>query len=129
LDQLTPLHVQEMINARLAAGFSGKSVAYMHQVLRTALGLATRWDLVSRNVARLVDPPRIERKPINPLTPDEAREFLGAVRGHRLEALFSVALALGLRQGEALGLLWDDVDYVAGCGIQKVRQAAIGVAE
>ena len=42
LDQLTPLHVQEMINARLAAGFSGKSVAYMHQVLRTALGLATR---------------------------------------------------------------------------------------
>ncbi len=114
LDQLTPLHVQEMINGRLAAGLSGKSVAYMHQVLRTALGLATRWDLVSRNVARLVDPPRIERKPINPFTPDEAREFLGAVRGHRLEALFSVALALGLRQGEALGLRWDDVDYVAG---------------
>lgn len=114
LDQLTPLHVQEMINGRLAAGFSGKSVAYMHQVLRTALGLATRWDLVSRNVARLVDPPRGEPKPINPFTPDEAREFLGAVRGHRLEALFSVALAMGLRQGEALGLRWDDVDYVAG---------------
>ncbi len=114
LDQLTPLHVQEMINGRLAAGFSGKSVAYMHQVLRTGLGLATRWDLVSRNVARLVDPPRVERSPVNPFTPDEARQFLTAVRGHRLEALFSVALALGLRQGEALGLRWDDIDYVAG---------------
>src|SRR5438093_9586059 len=67
--------------------------------------------LVSRNVARLVDRPRIERKPINPLTPDEARRFLTAIRGHRLEALYSVALALGLRQGEALGLRWDDVHF------------------
>jgi len=113
LDQLTPGHVQQMINSRLAAGFSGKSVAYMHQVLRTALGLAVRWDMVSRNVARLVDRPRIEHKPIKPLSPYEARQFLRAIRGHRLEALFSVALALGLRQGEALGLRWEDVDFGA----------------
>jgi integrase len=114
LDQLTPQHVQEMINSRLAAGFSGKSVAYMHQVLRTALGLAVRWDMVSRNVARLVDRPRIERKPIEPLSPHEARKFMRAIHSHRLEALFSVALALGLRQGEALGLRWEDVDFGAG---------------
>jgi len=114
LDQLTPLHVQEMMNERLATGLSTKSVAYIHQVLRTALGLAVRWDMVSRNVARLVDRPRIQRKQIKPLTPDEARTFLAAVRGHRLEALFSVALALGLRQGEALGLRWDDIDFTAG---------------
>ena len=114
LDQLTPLHVQEMMNERLATGLSTKSVAYIHQVLRTALGLAVRWDMVSRNVARLVDRPRIQRKQIKPLTPDEARSFLAAVRGHRLEALFSVALALGLRQGEALGLRWDDIDFTAG---------------
>jgi integrase len=111
LDQLTPQHVQEMMNGRLAVGLSTKSVAYIHQVLRTALGLAVRWDMVPRNVARLVDRPRVERKQINPLTPEEARNFLGAIRGHRLEALFSVALALGLRQGEALGLRWEDVDF------------------
>jgi integrase len=114
LDQLTPLNVQEMMNERLAAGLSTKSVAYVHQVLRTALGLAVRWDMVSRNVARLVDRPRIQRKPIHPLTPDEARRFLAAITGHRLEALFSVALALGLRQGEALGLRWQDIDFSAG---------------
>ncbi len=114
LDQLTPLQVQEMMNRHLAAGLSSKSVAYIHQVLRTALGLAVRWDMVSRNVARLVDRPRIQRKPISPLTPDEARTFLAGIRGHRLEALFSVALALGLRQGEALGLRWDDIDFKAG---------------
>jgi integrase len=114
LDQLTPLHVQQMMNDRLSRGLSTKSVAYMQQVLRTALGLAVKWDMVSRNVARLVDRPRIERKPINPLTPDEARRFLAAIRGHRLDALFSVALALGLRQGEALGLHWNDIDFSAG---------------
>ena len=102
------------MNNRLAAGLSGKSVAYIHQVLRTALTLAVRWDLVSRNVARLVDRRRIERKSTSPLTPDEAREFLTAIRGHRLEALFSVALALGLRQGEAFGLRWQDVDLATG---------------
>ena len=114
LDQLTPLHVQEMINNRLRAGLSPKTVAYVHQVLRTALSTAVRWDIVSRNVAKLVDRPRIDRKPVNPLTPDEARRFLAAIRGHRLEALFSVALGMGLRQGEALGLRWDDIDLTAG---------------
>jgi len=119
VDQLTPQHVQGMLNNRLAAGFSTKTVAYVHQVLRTALTLAVRWEIVSRNVAKLVDRPRVEHKPINPLTPDEARKFLAAIRGHRLEALFSVALALGLRQGEALGLSWSDVD--SGSGTLHVR--------
>jgi integrase len=110
LDRLAPQDVQEMMNRRLADGFSAKSVAYMHQVLRTALELARRWEVIDRNVASLVDPPRRVRPKIEPLTPDDARRFLDAVHGHRLEALFSVALAMGLRQGEALGLRWEDVD-------------------
>lgn len=113
LDRLTPQNVQEMINGRLAAGFSPKTVAYAHQVLRTALELAKRWDLIDRNVASMVDPPRRERPKIHPLDPSQARRFLDSIRGHRLEALYSVALAMGLRQGEALGLLWEDVDLAA----------------
>jgi integrase len=98
----------------LGAGFATKTVAYVHQVLRTALSLAVRWEMLSRNVAKLVDKPRVERKPIYPLRPEEARRFLEAIRGHRLEALFTVALALGLRQGEALGLRWEDIDFADG---------------
>lgn len=114
LDRLTPQDVQEMMNRRLSDGFSAKSVAYMHQVLRTALELARRWEVIDRNVASLVDPPRRVRPKIKPLTPDQAQRFLSRVRGHRLEALFSVALAMGLRQGEALGLRWEDVDTTQG---------------
>lgn len=119
LDRLTPQHVQEMLTERLAAGLSPKTIRYVHQVLRSALGVAKRWELVDRNVATLVDPPRAKRAQIRPLEPVDARRFLESVRGDRLEALYSVALALGLRQGEALGLRWQDIDLEAG--VLKVR--------
>jgi integrase len=53
-------------------------------------------------------------KEVQPLTPDEARHFLEVIQGDRLEALFTVAISLGLRQGEALALRWRDVDLEAG---------------
>jgi integrase len=68
-----------------------------------------------------VDGPRVPTYEIQPFTPDEARVFLAAARRHRLEALYAVALTLGLRQGEALGLRWDDVDLSMGY-IRVARQ-------
>lgn len=114
LESLTPLHVQTLLNQKLREGLSPKSVRYVHQTLRTALNQATRWGLIARNPAAQVDGPKVERFEISPLTPDEARRFLAAVRGDRLEALYSVALTMGLRQGEALGLRWQDVDLDMG---------------
>ena len=114
LDQVTPQHVQALINKKLRAGLSPKTVQYMRGVLRTALGQAERWGMVSRNAAALVDGPRQHRNVINPLGLDEARRLLDAARDDRLGALYSVALAMGLRQGEALGLRWEDVDLEEG---------------
>lgn len=114
LSKLTPQQVEGMINRKLEAGFSPRRVEYMRGLLRHALNDALRWGLVGRNVATLVRPPRAERHELHTLTPEQARTFLAAIRGQRLEALYSVALAVGLRQGEALGLLWEDVDLDAG---------------
>jgi integrase len=119
LDRLTPQDIQELLNRRLADGLSAKTVRYVHQVLRSALAMARRWEMVDRNVATLVDAPRARRPQIRPLDPAEARRFLESVRGDRLEALYCVALALGLRQGEALGLRWQDIDLPNG--VLKVR--------
>ena len=66
-----------------------------------------------RNVATLVEPPRAPRAEVAHMTPTQARTFLDAVHGDRLEALYTVAVALGLRQGEILGLRWTDVDLDA----------------
>jgi integrase len=78
------------------------------------LGQALRWGRVARNVATLVDPPRIEDHEIEPLSPKQAQAFLKSISGDRLEALYSVALAVGLRKGEALGLRWGDIDLEKG---------------
>jgi len=114
LAKLRPQHIQEFMNAKSRDGLSPRTVQYLRAILRRALGQALKWGLVQRNAATLVDPPKVERPQVEPLTPAEARRFLDAVKDHRLEALYSVALALGLRLGEALGLRWQDVDFDRG---------------
>jgi len=114
LERLEPLHVQSLINRKLKDGLSPKTVRYIRGTLRTALNQAVRWGLVARNAAALVDGPRVPSFEIQPFSPEEARRFLTAAKNHRLEALYSVALTLGLRQGEALGLRWQDVDLQMG---------------
>jgi integrase len=114
LDKLQPAHVQALMNAKLKSGLSPKSVRYMLGTLRTALNQATAWGYIPRNPAALIAGPRVERYEIQPFSLEEARRFIAAVKGDRLQALYTVALTIGLRQGEALGLRWQDVDLKAG---------------
>jgi integrase len=121
LARLTPQQVQAFLNTKAASGLSPRTVSYLRSVLRQALTQAERWGLVSRNVAKLAEPPRIPHAPVVPLTPAEARVFREAIHGDRLEALFLLAIGSGLRQGEILGLAWGDVDLEARTA--TVRQA------
>ncbi len=106
--------MQRLVNDKSQMGLKPKTVRYLLGTLRSALNQAIKWQLVSRNVAQLVDGPRVEQFEIQPLSPDEARKFLASIEGDRLGALYSVALTMGLRQGEALGLRWQDVDLDLG---------------
>lgn len=110
LGKLEPQVVQAFLNYKLSSGLSPRTVQFLRAILRRALGQALKWGLVTRNVATLVDPPRVIRPEFRCLSPEEAGQFLRAVRGDRLEALYATTLALGLRQGEVLGLRWADVD-------------------
>lgn len=121
LDKLTPQHVQAFLNERSKAGLAPRTVQYLRAILRSALDQALRWGLVSRNVATLAEPPRSVHKQVMPLTPVEARAFLAVIEGDRLGPLYRVAILTGLRQGELLGLRWQDVD-LAGAAL-TVRHA------
>lgn len=114
LAKLTPGQVQTMINAKLAAGLSPRTVQYVRGILRTALGRAMRWGYIGINVAALTDPPKVPRHEVAALSTGEARALLAAVEEHRLSALFVTALATGMRQGELLGVSWKDIDLDAG---------------
>jgi integrase len=124
LTKLQPQHIQRYMNDKMkpiqvpgeaepGPGLSAKTVRYHRSILVMALNQALKWNLVGRNVATLVDPPRAERYEIQPIDAEQARTFLEAIKGDRLEALFTVALSLGLRRGEALGLRWQDIDFEA----------------
>jgi integrase len=108
--KLSPLHVLVFVNERLKSGLSPRTVQLSLVILRHALDTAMKWNLVGRNVAKLVDSPKVRHHQITPLDPVKARKFLDATKGERLEALYGVALGLGLREGEALGLRWADID-------------------
>ena len=114
LDALTAADVQRMVNAKRASGLSPRTVQLIHAVLRRALGQAVKWGEARRNVAGLIDSPRVPRREAECLTPEHAQRLLEASRNDRLFALYAVALACGLRRGEALALRWTDVDLDAG---------------
>lgn len=114
LAKLTPDDVQALLNAKSASGLSPRRVQYLHAVLRRALVTAERWGLVSRNVAKLVDSPRVPHHEISPLTPEQARRLIDTSADDRYLGLWITALGTGLRQGELLALRWEDVDLDAG---------------
>lgn len=90
------------------------TLAYVHSVLKSALEHAVREEEIPRNVARNVRTGTPRPRRFEPLTADEARQLLTAGQGHRLHALFELALHTGLRKGELLGLHWEDLNLDAG---------------
>ncbi|MFE3182526.1 tyrosine-type recombinase/integrase [Streptomyces violascens] len=81
-----------------------------HRVLRSALSAACREEMITRNVAKLVEPPRAEARELRPWTLDETLDFLATARTDPLYVAFVLAIAMGLRRGEIVGLRWSDVD-------------------
>lgn len=81
-----------------------------HRVLRTALSAACREELIVRNVAKLVEPPRAAVRDLSPWSLDETLDFLAVSRRDPLYAAFVLAIAMGLRRGELVGLRWSDID-------------------
>ena len=110
LKALSPAHIQGFYRDRLDSGLSPATVQKIHVVLHKALDHAVRWSLVPRNVSEAVKPPRPAPEEIRPLNRDQVKTLLEAAGGDRFEALYVVAVTTGLRQGELLGLKWEDVD-------------------
>lgn len=114
IQKLSPQHLQSFYKKKLEEGLSTTTVISLHNVLHKALETAVRWNLIGRNTCDLVSPPRRKRFEIQPLSIQQIHQFLAVARGHRLEALFILALATGMRRGEILALKWQDIDLEKG---------------
>lgn len=114
LQRLHPRHIQDFYGSKLDEGLSAGMVKNIHSVLHKALNNAIRWDLIARNPCDLVTQPKAKRHEAHPLTQEQVRQLLDAARGYQMEALLTVAVTTGMRQGEILGLHWQDIDFQAG---------------
>ena len=93
---------------------SPKTVKNVHGILHKALQQAVANGYIRFNPTNACVLPRIEKKELQPLDEAETKLFLDAVKGHPLELLYTVTLFTGMREGEALGLTWDRVDFMRG---------------
>ena len=109
LARLRPEQLQQLY-AKLGASLRPGTVLKVHRMLHSAFNLAVRWHAMPQNTTELVIGPTRQRHEFETFTPEQARTFLTAVRGDRLEALYVLAIATGMREGELLGLRWRDVD-------------------
>jgi len=114
LDRLEPEHLEAFYAKMQEEGSKAGTAHHVHRTVRTALGEAKRRGHVSRNVAEIARAPRLEEEEVEPYTIEEVQSLLLEASKLRNSARWVLALALGLRQGEALGLQWEDVDLDAG---------------
>lgn len=114
LSRLQPSHLQKLYNHRLESGSSPTTVRHVHKVIHLMLEKAVRWGAVVRNVAGLCDPPRPLQRDLPMITAEQAGRLLTAAEGHRLEALFVLALTTGARMSELIGLSWPAIDLERG---------------
>jgi integrase len=119
LSKITPDHIRawiasmrERVSQRTKQPLSPRTTYLALMVLRTALNAAVADGLVARNVARLVKGPQgAKGSKMAPLDAEQSKKLLSVLPGERLEAAYVVALRLGLRQAEILGLRWSDIDF------------------
>lgn len=118
LADLQPRHLQSLYTS-LRTGRNGKrlsdrSILHLHVMIHGALERAVRWGLVSRNVAELVDPPRVREKEMQVWSVEEVQRFLEAAREYRYYMVFLLAITTGMRKAEICGLKWEDIDLDTG---------------
>lgn len=125
LDRLTPDHIEDAWDLLRDEGnptladpkpLSQNTIHQTHRILSSALAVAVHRKRLRHNPAgreMMKAPPRKEQ-PLDPPTEAEVNAILETARGSWNAARWNVALAIGLRQGEALGLRWDDIDLETG---------------
>ncbi len=123
LEKLAPEHV-ERLYARLGRnGLAPGGVHHVHRTLRGALNEAVKRSHLTRNPVLLAKAPRLEEKEVEPYGIEEVQRLLDVASQRRNSARWAIALALGLRQGEALGLRWEDVDLETG--VLRIRRSRL----
>jgi integrase len=127
LQKLRPVHVADWHATILKSGgkdgapLSARTVGHAHRLLHTVLARAASLEIVARNVAGMVRPPKVDAEEVEILTAADVGDVLAKLTGHRLFPIAVLALGTGVRRGEMCELRWGDVDMDSG--VLRVERA------
>ncbi len=117
LSKLRPIDIQGFYAEALksghmqrAGGLSARTVLHYHRILSQALKQAVKWQLLPRNPAEAVDPPKPEHREMIALDEDQTATLIDRVKGNAVYVPVLLAVTTGLRRGEVLAFRWCDVD-------------------
>jgi integrase len=111
LSALRPDQLQNLYSVKLNSGLSRRTVQFIHSVLHKSLDQAYKWGLVTRNVSDLVDPPSVKRHAPVTFSPAQVKQLLASCRKDRMYPILALAVSCGLREGEVLGIFYEDIDW------------------
>ena len=111
LQDLTPRLITWFLGQMKDSGQGARSQQQARALLSITLRAAEERELIENNPVRKVRNPQNRDGQINPLSLDEVKRLLKTYEGTYLSARLHIALLCGLRQGEALGLQWSDIDF------------------
>ena len=111
LQDLKGLHVQKMYNDMMASGISAKTVKNTAAILHKALAIAIKQGIIAVNPCDAAELPKVQQKEIKPLSDADIPLFLQAIEDSSLRNAYALCLFAGLREGECLGLSWNQIDF------------------
>ncbi|GHO94826.1 site-specific integrase [Reticulibacter mediterranei] len=120
LQNLSADQINALYTSMKKRKYAAETIRAVHRMLHKALKDAVNWSRLSFNVCDKVQPPRAEKHDIQPLDKEQAQRLLEAAKGTRLETLLILAVTTGMRQGELIGLKWQDINFEEG-GLQVRR--------
>lgn len=114
LHRLLPEHLEAMYRNMQQEGSSAGTAHQAHRTARAALNEAVTRGYLTKNPTLIAKAPRVDEAEIEPLNRDEVTKLFKTALEKRNGCRWILAIALGLRQGEVLGLRWSDIDVEEG---------------
>ena len=112
LSEMKPLTIQNFYNYLFnEKGLSGSSIQKIHTLIKDSLKKAVKWELIHKNPADAVDRPKSEKHEVEVWNVEEINQFLKFAESDPLYIAFHIAISTGMRQGEILGVRWQDIDF------------------
>ncbi len=133
ISKLQPSHLQEYYAQKLSngktdkGGLSAQSVKHHHRLIFKALKDAVKWQLIVRNVAEAVTPPKTRKVEMQTWDNEQVKTFLNVSKDSPYYPIYLTAINTGMRRGEVLGIRWQDIDF--DNNIIYVRQSLQEVKE